>query len=272
MKDYGFVKLYRSLHDWEWYTEPNAMRLFIHFLTTVNYKEKNWQGRIIMPGQTVTSRTKLANELKLSEQEIRTALTRLKSTSNITIEATSKYSLVTVCNWEFYQSREDESTSESTSESTNEQPAINQQSTTTKEYKNNKKEEKEINKHIDYPQMLFDFYLTLGLMKHKAFTSAMRDAISKAMKDNKYTIEDCKLLLERHKMVVDITMNTQFPVKARGLDVFFGQKVYNAKHLICSEYEDGGKYYELYLNDKPQDTVEENKSKPQRTNYGRDEE
>jgi hypothetical protein len=109
-------------------------------------------------------------------------------------------------------------------------------------------------------------------MKHKAFTSAMRDAISKAMKDNKYTIEDCKLLLERHKMVVDITMNTQFPVKARGLDVFFGQKVYNAKHLICSEYEDGGKYYELYLNDKPQDTVEENKSKPQRTNYGRDEE
>jgi len=152
MKDYGFVKLYRSLHDWEWYTEPNATRLFIHFLITVNYKEKKWQGITVMPGQVITSRSKLAKELKLSEQEIRTAINRLKSTNNITVTSTSRYSLVTLCNWEFYQSAEDDSTSETTSNLTNNQPAINQQSTSNqpqlKNTKNDKNDKKIRNKGV----------------------------------------------------------------------------------------------------------------------------
>ena len=77
----------------------------------------------------------------------------------------------------------------------------------------------------------------------------MQDAITKAMKDNKYTIEECKELLRRHDRVVAITKNSEYPVEKRGLDVFFGQKVYQAKNLICSEYEDGGKYCEKYKKD-----------------------
>ena len=94
--------------------------------------------------------------------------------------------------------------------------------------------------------------LTLNLIKHKNFTSAMSKAIKKAMKENKYTLDDCKLLLTRHEKVVEITKSNQYKVTKRGLDVFFGQKVSGATHLICSEYEDGGMKYERYLANEPE--------------------
>lgn len=99
---------------------------------------------------------------------------------------------------------------------------------------------------------IYDYYLTLGLVKHIRYTNDMAKSIKKAMKDNKYDIEYCKTLLKRHKKVVEITKNNEKPVEVRGLAPFFGQKAYNATHLICSEYEEGGKLYEKYLNkDKP---------------------
>ena len=97
---------------------------------------------------------------------------------------------------------------------------------------------------------IYDYYLTLGLVKHRTYTNDIAKAIAKAMKDNKYDIEYMKLLLDRHKKVVEITKNNEKPVRARGLAPFFGQKAYNATHLICSEYEEGGKLYETYLKGK----------------------
>ena len=39
----GFVAIPRGLTDWEWYSEPNTARLFIHLLLTSNWQEKQWQ-------------------------------------------------------------------------------------------------------------------------------------------------------------------------------------------------------------------------------------
>lgn len=108
---------------------------------------------------------------------------------------------------------------------------------------------------------LFDYYISLNLIKHKNFTKAMENAIKKAMRENKYTIEDCKILLDRHKQVVELSKSNEFKVPARGLDEFFGQKVFNASHLICSEYEEGGAKYERYLKTK-EVVKEEPKSNP----------
>ena len=101
---------------------------------------------------------------------------------------------------------------------------------------------------------MYDYYLTLNLIKHKNYTDAMRNAIKKAIKENKYTLEDCKVLLERHSKVVELSKSADFKVKARGLDVFFGQKVYNGTNLICSEYEEGGSKYETYFNKPKQES------------------
>lgn len=109
---------------------------------------------------------------------------------------------------------------------------------------NQKRKNKEIYKEI------YDYYLSLDLIKHRAYTEDMSKAIKKAMKSNKYSVDYCKTLLERHEKVVKLTKESSYPVKARGLTEFFGQKVFNATHLICSEYEEGGKYYEQYIKDE----------------------
>lgn len=139
----GYIKLHRRLIDWEWYNDLPVKCLFLHLLLTANHKEKSWQGIEIKPGQTVTSRQSLARETSLSEQQIRTAISKLKSTGEITITSTSKYSLITLENWALYQLQDDESTNDQPTE----QPTINQRSTTNKN-------DKKINMLIDTKDML----------------------------------------------------------------------------------------------------------------------
>lgn len=136
----GYIKFYRKFTKWEWYQDTNTKVLFIHLLLLSNFQKKNWKGIIIDKGQLVVGRKKLADELNLSEQQIRTSLTKLKSTNNITIKSTNKYSLITIINWEKYQDLiKNQPAKQPTNEQTN-----NQQITTTKKDKNNK----EIKKYI----------------------------------------------------------------------------------------------------------------------------
>lgn len=95
----GFVAIPRGLTDWEWYTEPNTARLYIHLLLTANWQAKQWQGITIKPGQLVTSRASLAKQLKMSEQTIRTALEHLRATKYITSQAGPKYTIITINNY-----------------------------------------------------------------------------------------------------------------------------------------------------------------------------
>lgn len=99
----GYIKAFRKLTEWEWYNDANTFRVFMHLLLTANYEESKWQGITIKPGQLITGRKKLAKDLKLSERQIRTSISRLKSTSEIAIKSTNKFSIVTICKWSDYQ-------------------------------------------------------------------------------------------------------------------------------------------------------------------------
>lgn len=99
----GFVKLHRSLLKWEWYDDANTARLFIHLILTANYEDRKWRGVDVKRGQRVISREKLAKELKLSVQSVRTSLNRLISTNEITSESTSRFTIITVKNYDYYQ-------------------------------------------------------------------------------------------------------------------------------------------------------------------------
>jgi len=127
-ENFTWIKLYRKLLDWEWYSENATRSVFIHLLLTANTEDKKWKGIDIKKGQVIIGRKELSKKLGLSEQSIRTALTHLKSTNEITSKQYSYCTLVTINNFSDYQ--------QSTNKSTNNQPTINQQSTTTKEYKN----------------------------------------------------------------------------------------------------------------------------------------
>lgn len=118
----GWIKLHRKITEWEWYKDLATSKLFIHLVIMANHEDKSWQGVEVKRGQLITGRKVLAEETGLSEQQIRTSLTKLKSTSEITINSTNKYTIVTVCEYETYQL-----TNNDINQQVNQQP--NQQST-----------------------------------------------------------------------------------------------------------------------------------------------
>lgn len=110
----GFIKVHRKLIQWGWYQDNVVKGVFLHLLLTVAFRDSKWMGRTIKTGQLVTSYGRLAKDLGFSIQQIRTAINKLESTGEITIEATNKYTIVTVVNWEEYQFLDNESTSKAT--------------------------------------------------------------------------------------------------------------------------------------------------------------
>ena len=89
--------------EWEWYHDINVSRVYLHLLLTANYDEKRWQGKTILRGQLITSIANLAFATDLSVQQARTAINKLKSTGEITIQSTNEYSIITICKYESYQ-------------------------------------------------------------------------------------------------------------------------------------------------------------------------
>lgn len=133
----GYIKLHRQLLNWEWYDDINVFRLFTHLLLKTNYEPKKWHGIYIGIGQFLTSRETLAKQTGLTEQQVRTALTKLKSTNEITSQSTNNYTLITITNWEKWQQNNHPINNQSTSL----QPTDNQPSTTTKERKKERNKE-----------------------------------------------------------------------------------------------------------------------------------
>lgn len=134
----GYIKLFRKFTEWEWYNNINVKVLFIHLLLNANHKEKQWQGIKIDKGQILTSLEHLSREIGLTVQQTRTALTKLKSTCEITSKSTNQYTLITLVNWRKYQLDKEKITNEITSDVTNEQQTDNKRITTNNNDKNEK--------------------------------------------------------------------------------------------------------------------------------------
>ena len=132
----GYIKLYRSILDWEWWDSPKTRDLFIYLLLAANWEDKRWRGIWVRRGQLVTSRDELAKAVGISVSSVRTSLDRLKSTNEITFKTTHQYTLITIVNYEKYQGNDINSTNEIANETTNESPSSDQQIATTKESKN----------------------------------------------------------------------------------------------------------------------------------------
>ncbi len=130
----GYIKLWRKITEWEWYKDSNTFSLFLHLLVGANYKPSRFFGHEIKRGDIVTGLFQLFEDTGISIQSIRTSLERLKQTGEITIKTTNRFSIITLCNYEIYQSTEEESNKQLT----NDQQTSNKQVTTSKELKNDK--------------------------------------------------------------------------------------------------------------------------------------
>ena len=193
MLEDGYIKLHRSITKWEWYTDANTARLFIHLLLTVNHFPQKWRGIVIERGQRVTSYKELSNELRLSERSVRTAINHLKSTHELTLSTTSKYGLYTINNYEKYQEATLKLTPERHPSDTQATPDRQQ----SKKDKKDKKDKKESTAHFDafwsaYPRKVGKGIAFKSFEKIKvdeALLNQMLKAISEQVKSEQWRKE-----------------------------------------------------------------------------------
>lgn len=137
--DNGFIALHRKILQWEWYDDNNVFRVFVHCLLRANHKDNTWRGTTIKRGQFISSRAKISKELKLGEQQVRTALSKLKATGEVTSSGKSQHTVFTVLNYDSYQNTNQLDNQQVTSSLTNKQPASNQRVTTNNNVNNDNK-------------------------------------------------------------------------------------------------------------------------------------
>lgn len=210
----GWIKLHRKFKEWQWYKKSEMVHLFIHLLVSANFKDGFWQGIEIKRGQLVTGRKTLSNETGISEQSIRTCLSKFEKSGEINIKSTNKNSIITICKYDYYNDEKILSNQQLTSNqpATNQQPTSNQPQRKKEKKENNEKNYKNIllseikisdidPKHVEYLDISKAFY---GLFKNNlAEAGASTKTIEKAkgswiddvrfmIENDGYTIEDMR--------------------------------------------------------------------------------
>lgn len=217
----GWIKLHRKFLDWEWYSDPYMVHIFLYFLIEANHEPKRWRGIQVNRGQLITGRHSLSEKLGMSERRIRTCIERLKSTNEVTIQTTNRYSIITICKYDIYQVNEkindQQSDQLNDQQKTNNRPTKDQQSTTTKNIRN--KEDKNLRSkeptnsndtqkaYRDCNEAYFEFYKGLtGLppkfdgQEGKALKSIITyiSGLEQIKSGGRTILETFKFILEHH--------------------------------------------------------------------------
>lgn len=109
---HGYVKLWRRSIEGGWLSNHKLWAFWCWCLMKATHKEFDFVVGYtqvhLMPGEFVFGLRKAAKELKISIQSIRTLLNFLKTSQNLTIKSTHLFSIITIINWDTYQSQENE--------------------------------------------------------------------------------------------------------------------------------------------------------------------
>ena len=135
----GYVKLYRSISNWQWKTKPEMVALWVEILSQANFTDRDYCGEAFERGSFPTSIDRLSASTGLSPRQIRTCLARLKQTGEIEVKATSQGTKISVLNYARYQGEDEDSDKRPT----NERQATDKRATTLKNVKNVKNVKKD---------------------------------------------------------------------------------------------------------------------------------
>lgn len=99
----GYIKSFRKMLNWEWFTDVNTCHFFVYCLLRANYDSQRFMGVEIPRGSFVSSIDSMAMETGLTPRQIRTSIEKLIKTNEITKKATNKFTIINVVNYEVYQ-------------------------------------------------------------------------------------------------------------------------------------------------------------------------
>ena len=209
----GWIKLHRTLLEWEWYDDVNTKVLFIHLLLKANHEDKKWKGETIQRGELITGLYSLSSELSMSIQNIRTSLSKLEKTGEINKQSNKRFTKIIICKYDDYNDKEKKSNTPANISSTFEQQTTNKQLTTTKEVKKERSKEDKNNykklclSKIDISDTAFKKeYLEIALSFQKLFKNNLQEAGTKSSQiDNAKGawIDDIKKMVEIDKISLE---------------------------------------------------------------------
>ena len=139
----GYILLYRKLIKWGWYRDSVVKDLFLHILLTASYVPFDYCGEKYPAGTLITNIKNLADDLGFSTQQIRTAIQKLRSTSEICVKSTNKFTSINIVKWGDYQVSTLFDQQTNNKQITNEQQTNNKQNGYTYKEKNKKIKNKE---------------------------------------------------------------------------------------------------------------------------------
>ena len=103
----GYVKLYRSLLNKGYWEDPEYIKLWLYLLLNATFYPREYLagGKILelKQGQLITGRRKLAEALRINEYKVLRILKCFENEQQIAQEGHSKYTIITILNWDKYQ-------------------------------------------------------------------------------------------------------------------------------------------------------------------------
>lgn len=99
----GFIVLHRKLLEWEWFSDPKTLVVWIYLLFRANWKPNRWKGIEIGRGETLETIAGISRATGLSVRSVRTALDHLKSTNEVTTKSTGYGTLISITQYKKYQ-------------------------------------------------------------------------------------------------------------------------------------------------------------------------
>ena len=196
----GWIKLHRELLDKPIWTEstPEQKTILITLLMMANHSEKEWEWKgesyKARPGQFVTSIPSIVEKCGkgVTVQNVRTALKRFEKYGFLTDESTNRNRLITIVNWEKYQSQDGEINGRSNRQLTGNQQATNRQLTSNKN-------DKELKKDI---YSVFDHWNEKGIIRHRKLTDDIKKTINARLKDG-YSLDEILKAIDNYATVLD---------------------------------------------------------------------
>ena len=192
----GFILLHRKITEWEWYQNPNTFRVFLHCLLMANFTEGRFEGMDIKRGQFVTSLPSLSDQTSLSIRQVRVALDHLIMTGELTSKAFSKFRIITVVNYDKYQSGDRQNDSQMTAKR---QTNDRQMTDKCQQYKKNNNvtsindddnnnifsiSDSEVDQYIKEDQEIEEAALSIGLTVSSGAMEKARDLVFRYGLDN----------------------------------------------------------------------------------------
>ena len=103
MIENGFIKIHRSMLEWEWHDNEHMMSVFLHCLMLANWKEKRWHGQTIPRGSFVTSYEHLAKVTGIPRSTVYRCIQKLSETGEIETKTEHTFTLIKVRKYAEFQ-------------------------------------------------------------------------------------------------------------------------------------------------------------------------